>query len=244
MRGSGVRIPQAAPFSPFIVGILARWAKCSGLSACRSEIAGFLFVCARQSAGAIGKKFPLPTFAIGIWLVSTKASWPSIPATQRFEDRLVTDDQSRDKRFAVAVVDAVPPEHHLALKAWADQLLIIANSPAPRWQKAKKAMRATQVSEVIWPALKTVAKQIKRAGWDTRSGPAKAFVSVAAVSAAVFGGKAAGVAALGTAVGVPLWIVFGAGAWFAKAVADEVTRKSAPAKGATYTVIDADRRDV
>lgn len=155
----------------------------------------------------------------------------------------MTDEQSRDTRFAVAVVDAVPPEHHLALKAWADRLVVIADSPAPRWQKAKEAMRATRASEVIWPALKTVAKQIKRAGWDTRSGPAKAFVSVAAVSAAVFGGKAAGVAALGTAVGVPLWVVFGAGAGFATAVAKEVSRKSKAADGASYTVIDAERRD-
>lgn len=155
----------------------------------------------------------------------------------------MTDEPSRDTRFAIAIVDTVPPEHRLALKAWAEQLLVIKSTPMPPWQKAKEAMKATRDSRVIWPTLKVIAKRVKHYGWDARSGPARAFMSVAAVSAAVFGGKAAGVAALGTAVGVPLWVVFGAGAGFATAVAKEVSRKSKAADGASYTVIDAKRRD-
>ena len=155
----------------------------------------------------------------------------------------MTDEPNRDTRLAIAIVETVPPEHRLALKTWAERLLAIKDSTLPPWQKAKEAMSATRASRVIWPTLKVVAKRVKSLGWDDRSGPARAFMGVAAVSAAVFGGKAAGIAALGTAVGVPLWVVFGAGAGFATAVAKEVSRKSKVAESATYTVIDAERRD-
>lgn len=154
----------------------------------------------------------------------------------------MTDELSRDTRFAIAIVETVPSEHSLALKAWAERLIAIRNSPLLPWQKAKEAMTATRASHVIWPTLKVVARKVKLMGWDSRSGPARAFMGAAAVSAAVFGGKAAGIAALGTAVGVPLWVVFGAGAGFATAVAKEVTRKSKAAEGASYTVIDAEHR--
>lgn len=155
----------------------------------------------------------------------------------------MADEQNGDTRFAIAIVDTVPPEHRLALKAWAVELLAIKASPMPPWQKAKEAMRATRASRVIWPTLKVVGKKVKHLGWDTRSAPARAFMGVAAMSFAVFGGKAAGVAALGTAIGVPLWVVFGAGAGFATAIVKEISRKTKAAEGASYSVIDAERRD-
>jgi hypothetical protein len=40
-------------------------------------------------------------------------------------------------------------------------------------------------------------------------------MSGAVAGVALFGGKAAGIAALGTAIAVPLWIVLGAGGAFA-----------------------------
>jgi hypothetical protein len=56
------------------------------------------------------------------------------------------------------------------------------------------------------------------------------------------GGQGAGVAALGTAVGVPLWVVFGAGATFLGVLYEEITRKK-PNKSTSYQVIDAERED-
>lgn len=155
----------------------------------------------------------------------------------------MVNQPERDTRFAVAVVEKVPPEHRPALMAWAQELLAIKDSPGSPWQKAKAAMEATREARLIWPTLKAIAARIKSIGWDTRSGPARAFMITAAVSASVFGGKAAGIAALGTAIGVPLWVVFGAGAGFATAVVREIKRKGASPDGASYTVIDAERRE-
>jgi hypothetical protein len=46
-----------------------------------------------------------------------------------------------------------------------------------------------------------------------------------ALGLAAFGSQGAGVAALGTAVGVPLWVISGAGASMAGVLLDELKRK-------------------
>lgn len=48
-------------------------------------------------------------------------------------------------------------------------------------------------------------------------------LSAAAVGLAVFGNQAAGIAALGSAIGVPLWIVLGAGSMFADQLLKELS---------------------
>ena len=42
---------------------------------------------------------------------------------------------------------------------------------------------------------------------------------------ALFGSQSAGIAALGTAIGVPLWVVLGAGAAFANSLIEELKRR-------------------
>lgn len=59
-----------------------------------------------------------------------------------------------------------------------------------------------------------ISRQTKRLAWDQRSTTARLGLGGAAIGADVLGGQNAGIAALGTAVGVPLWIVTGAGAPF------------------------------
>jgi hypothetical protein len=78
---------------------------------------------------------------------------------------------------------------------------------------------------VVLPAVKIIARETKRLGWDDRSLPGRLGIGGAAVGLALFGGQGAGVAALGTAVGVPLWVVFGAGATFLGVLYEEITRK-------------------
>jgi hypothetical protein len=46
-----------------------------------------------------------------------------------------------------------------------------------------------------------------------------------AIGLAAFGSQGAGVAALSTAVGVPLWVISGAGASMAGVLLDELNRK-------------------
>jgi hypothetical protein len=59
---------------------------------------------------------------------------------------------------------------------------------------------------------------------------------------ATVGGAGAGIAALGGAIGVPLWVLFGAGAAFAGAIVDEVAARGSKPK-TTYTEIEARKED-
>lgn len=107
--------------------------------------------------------------------------------------------------------------------------------------KAKKALILTAKSKVVLPALKIIAKQSKKYGWDNRSVAQRLGMGAAAVGITLFGGANAGIAALGGAIGVPLWMVLGGGAMFAKYLIDEITQRDT--SSATYKVIDAEEED-
>lgn len=130
------------------------------------------------------------------------------------------------KQLAVRIAENVTTTEREALKVWAITLLELRETKIPRIQKAKQALSITIRSNVIWPALKIITRQMKALGWDTRS-PAQRFgLGGVAVALTFFSGSSAGIAALGGAIGVPLWIVFGAGAMFARYLYEELTESS------------------
>lgn len=101
-------------------------------------------------------------------------------------------------------------------------LLGIRNSNLPTVQKGKAAIRLTAQQRVIWPVIRLLAAEVKRIGWDERSMKARLGLAGATIGAMFFGGQSAGIAALGTAIGVPLWVVLGAGATFAGVLIEEL----------------------
>jgi hypothetical protein len=126
----------------------------------------------------------------------------------------------------VAIVAGVTTDAEKeALSMWARQLLLVrasSNSPA---HKAREAIALTLKGAVIWPAIKIIARELKRRGWNERSSAGRFGLVGAALGMAVFGRQGAGIAALGTAIGVPLWVVLGSGAAFAGVLVDEFTRE-------------------
>lgn len=70
-----------------------------------------------------------------------------------------------------------------------------------------------------------VGRELKRLGWDERGLKGRLGVGGAATGLLLFGSQGAGIAALGTAFAVPLWVVFGAGATFIGVLYDEITSK-------------------
>jgi hypothetical protein len=107
-------------------------------------------------------------------------------------------------------------------------------------QKAKQALSLTASSSVVVPAVKMIARETKRLAWDDRGLKGRLGIGGAAVGLALFGGQGAGIAALGTAIGVPPWVVFGAGAAFLGVLYEEITGRK-PNQKTTYRVIDAER---
>ena len=134
------------------------------------------------------------------------------------------------QQLAMAYLDQASDPEHDALLFWATQLMIISDSNLPALDKAKKAIKLTIDSGAILPFLKFLGSEVKRIGWDERGLPERLALSTAAVAALLFSGQGAGIAALGGAIGVPLWVVFGAGGAFAGVIIEEAKRRSSHTK--------------
>jgi hypothetical protein len=114
---------------------------------------------------------------------------------------------------------------------WGKALLAIRSA---NWSVAAKARRAIQVTrraEVVLPVLTTAGMAVADLAWRDRGWSARLGLSAAVAASVATGGQSAGIAALGTAIGVPLWVVLGAGATFAGAMIDELQRSLAQSRG-------------
>lgn len=87
------------------------------------------------------------------------------------------------------------------LSTLSEDLISTYNSESPGIAKFKQAASLA-------------GKALKELGWDNRGLSGRLGIATAIATVVVFGGQGAGIAALGTAIGVPLWVVFGAGAAF------------------------------
>jgi hypothetical protein len=148
----------------------------------------------------------------------------------------------KQKQLATKIVVSANAEEKEALRIWIERLLALKASDLPATQKAKQAISLTAESKVVVPTVKIIGRETKRLAWDERSLKGRLGLGGAALGIAVFGGQGAGIAALGTAIGVPLWVVFGAGAAFVGLIYEEITGRK-PNTKTTYTVIDAERKD-
>ncbi|WP_311272644.1 MULTISPECIES: hypothetical protein [unclassified Rhizobium] len=154
----------------------------------------------------------------------------------------MSDDDTRQRQLAITISRSASDSEADALRLWVQELLRIRESDLSSYAKAKQAVGLTASSKVVLPVLKIVARQSKLHGWDNRSAAQRIGMGAAATGVALFGGANAGIAALGTAIGVPLWIVLGGGAMFAKYLFDELAQKnSTTGTGASYSVIDAEK---
>lgn len=136
-----------------------------------------------------------------------------------------TANQDMASAIAAFLVERANQEEQKNIKEWLRSLMMIADSAESTLDKARRAIEETAKREVVWPIVKLLAGEVKRLAWDDRSLAARVAGGAAMTALALGGGEAgAGIAALGTAVGVPLWIVFAAGGAFAGAILEEIQR--------------------
>jgi hypothetical protein len=134
------------------------------------------------------------------------------------------ESESGQRTMALAVIKYASVSDREILLRWARDLLQIRDSDQSALDKAKAAIRCTVESKAITPFVTMLGGEIKRIGWDERGLPARIGLSAAAIAAVAFSGKGAGIAALGGAIGVPLWVVLGAGGAFAGVLIEEIQR--------------------
>lgn len=132
-------------------------------------------------------------------------------------------DNKRATELGIAIVKTATPEQLTVLDVWAKRMLEIRNSNMSMLLKARAAIKGTIELEAIAPIISLTAKEIKRIGWDERGYVAKWTIG-AAVASLTLTGQGAGIAALGGAIGVPLFVVFGAGGALAGTIIQEVAK--------------------
>ncbi|MBK6851795.1 MAG: hypothetical protein IPG93_09315 [Burkholderiales bacterium] len=136
------------------------------------------------------------------------------------------EDSTQGRQLVSAYVEQATPEELAALQYWAFQLVALRAANMSPLEKATKAIQLTIKSGAILPFISFLGSEIKRIGWDERGLPERLALSAAAAAALVFSGQGAGIAALGGAIGVPLWVVFGAGGAFAGVIVEEAKRRA------------------
>ena len=159
----------------------------------------------------------------------------------------MSDSDAKYRQVAVRVAASATEAERVALAKWAEGLIAIRSSNAGALVKGKEAVQLTLRSEVVWPLVKMLGKELKRVGWNERGYKSRGLLVGAGLGLVLFGGQGAGIAALGTAIGVPLWIVLGAGGAFVGTLLEEVRRLGkSPEREASvktsYTVIDGDKK--
>lgn len=130
--------------------------------------------------------------------------------------------EDKYRALAVHLARSGTQAEKAAVANWARELLAIRDTSRSPWEKIMAALSVTAKGEVIWPALKMMAAELKRSGWDERSHTGRLASVGLGAGAALFAGQTAGVAALGAAMGLPIWIVVGTGDDFARALVEQI----------------------
>lgn len=130
------------------------------------------------------------------------------------------DQSSKGRELALVVAQKANDAERSVLAQWAEALLQVRNSDLSTFEKARRSIQLTINAKTVLPLIKYAAVELKRIGWDERGIPARFVLSAVAVALTI-SGSGAGVAALGGAIGLPLWVVFGAGAAFAGVFVEE-----------------------
>ena len=152
-------------------------------------------------------------------------------------------EDSSQKQIALLIADSASATEREALKIWVHELLSIVSTDISSLAKARKAIRVTASNKVLWPMVKLISREMKRYAWDNRSAKVRSAYAGVALALATVGGQSAGIAALGGAIAVPLWVVFGAGAAFLPVLYEALVGKDQQSSlpKTTYRVIDAEK---
>ena len=134
----------------------------------------------------------------------------------------LNDEQEHNRVLIRRLDQALTNPQRQAFINWGRQLLVIRGSNKPAIQKAKEVIGITQRENFILPLLLETGTTLKNILWRDSNWSARIGLSAAVIIALGFGGQGAGIAALGGAIGVPLWIVFGSGGAFIGMLIDKL----------------------
>ncbi len=119
----------------------------------------------------------------------------------------------------------ITPEEGIALHIWANKLLMLRNSSRSGPEKFQAVIQLTRDAKILIPLTKKIFMELKRTGWDESAWKSRLGMGATLWASLIIGKAAAGMALLGGAIAVPLWIVFGTGDTFVKALITELKKR-------------------
>ncbi|MFB1485987.1 MULTISPECIES: hypothetical protein [unclassified Thiocapsa] len=128
-----------------------------------------------------------------------------------------------------AIVQAVlrlPPAEQQRLLGWSRGLGEIRYGTLRGLKKAAAILALTRDQKAAWPLLKMLSLAVKHILWDARSWTVRLGVGsvIATFVAAENGG--AGIVTLGGGIGLPLWMLIGAGGVLIGQLADKIKART------------------
>ncbi len=133
-------------------------------------------------------------------------------------------EKTEHSRVARAVVRELDPAQREILADYTNKLILLREADLPTQTKVLDSIDLTADRQVLGVLTKGSGRLLAKHAWKDRSWAARIGLSAAAIASILTAGQGAGIALLGTAIGVPLWVVFGAGGAFAGVLLDEIER--------------------
>jgi hypothetical protein len=127
-------------------------------------------------------------------------------------------------KLARAVVAELNPAQREVLGDYMASLILLKQQDLPAQTKVLDSIDLTADKQVLGVLTKGSGRLLAKHAWKDRSWKGRIGLSAAALVTLFTAGQGAAVAVLGSAVGVPLWIVFGSGDSFAGELLEEVAR--------------------
>ena len=153
------------------------------------------------------------------------------------------DNQSEENLLAKRMVDDASPMQREVLLEWTNELTEIRNSSDSNFSKARRAVQATIKRDVLVPILKTSFVGIKKQTWDERNWAERMLIAGVTIGTLGLSGQAAGIAAFGRAIAVPMVLVLGASGAFLGTLIDLLKEKKPNANRGEDTTILAQQED-
>ncbi len=137
------------------------------------------------------------------------------------EDRSAAE-RNEHRKVARAVVRELDPAQRDVLADYVSALILLRAADRPTQTKVLDSLDLTVDRPVLGVLTKGSGRLLSKYAWKDRSWPARIGLSAAAIAGILTAGQGAAFAVVGTAVGVPLWIVFGSGDALAGSLLDEI----------------------
>jgi hypothetical protein len=139
------------------------------------------------------------------------------------EERSVSDVQ--ETAAQPAIINALlrlPPAEQQRLLGWSRGLGEIRYGTLRGFKKAAAMLALTRDRKATWPLLKVLTLALKHSLWDARSWTLRLGVgSIIAIFVAIGNGSTA-IVTLGVGIGLPLWMLIGAGGVLIGLLADKI----------------------